>query len=174
MSWRRDTAAVVLTGLLAVALGGRALGVGQENKKAVLLSALGSSTLPGLAWGEAVGGVDSGEVPVATASPEPLLVPPNGPYPQVIPYDVFHAALLAFGPEVDIALCIARAESQFRGDVRGAAGEASIWQLHPMHWTRYGTTAEALRDPYEAARVAAGLRLEAGSWRPWSTAGECL
>lgn len=92
---------------------------------------------------------------------EAISVNPNNP-PQVIPYDVYHAALINFGSEVNDALCIARHESQFKNRT-GAAGEIGYWQIHPIH----GIPAEALRNPYVNAAIAKVLHDKAGDWSPW-------
>ena len=94
-----------------------------------------------------------------------LVVPPEGPYPQVIPYPVFSAALNAFGPtEVDMALCIAREESNYGRNTRpGAEGEIGVWQIHPIH----GIPAAALLEPTVNAAAAKMLRDRAGDWSPW-------
>ena len=100
-------------------------------------------------------------------APERIPVDPANP-PQVIPYHVFHAALINFGDEVNMALCIARHESQFK-NVVGAAGEVGYWQIHPIH----GIPAGALFDPYVNAAAAKMLRDKVG-WSPWTTKGKCI
>jgi hypothetical protein len=68
--------------------------------------------------------------------------------------------------------CIGWFESRWDRWATGAAGEASVYQVHPVNWHLFRG-----RDPYNVEAntlVAVELwRLAGGSWRPWTTRWRC-
>ena len=60
---------------------------------------------------------------------------------------------------------IVQCESGWQVSAVGAAGEASLFQIHPVNWWMFGG-----RDPWDpVANTEVALRLrKASGWSPWS------
>ena len=71
------------------------------------------------------------------------------------------------------AICIAGVETggTYDNGLVGAAGEVSLWQLHPIHAGRFDLT-RAAQDVGYATWAAHQLWQEWG-WQPWTAARWC-
>lgn len=72
-----------------------------------------------------------------------------------------------YGWELAFMRSVVQCESGWRPGATGGAGEAGLFQIHPVNWRLF-----AGRDPWDVVantEVALMLRRSAG-WRPWSCA----
>lgn len=61
----------------------------------------------------------------------------------------------------EAALAVAWCESSWRPDATGAAGERSLWQIHPVH-------RDSTYDPVGNARAALRISRGGTDWRAWT------
>ncbi len=82
---------------------------------------------------------------------------------------------IIFAPEYHaVATCIAGAETggRYLNGLVGAAGEVSVWQIHPIHFGRFDSQL-LQRDTYYATWAAYQLSDGGADWRAWSTQYLC-
>lgn len=72
-----------------------------------------------------------------------------------------------YGWELDYMHSIVQCESGWDPSATGAAGEASLFQIHPVNWWMFEG-----RDPWDVeANTEVALRMRSASgWAPWSCA----
>lgn len=93
--------------------------------------------------------------------------------PAMIAMDELHGLLLAVGwpPEVvPEAMQVAACESAFRRITLGSYGEFGIFQIHPVHLSRFEARYGARTNPFDPeqnATIALEIWREYG-WQPWS------
>jgi hypothetical protein len=73
------------------------------------------------------------------------------------------------GPNLDISVAIALAESSGNPNATGALGEVGLWQIYPAAHPEFGPNFNALYDPQLNANAAFSVYQKAGGFTPWST-----